>query len=282
MRFFLILLSLGFISGANAGECDFIQFNACQSCDNPLAFSVGSDEACSYLCPNREVNYENSGTQVIIRNCALKKCPDNFPFQAVNGSCFATKSDAEYYEEELIEENTNNDNIYVSSSTFVKNGKCPENKPIMTKETCHSCEELDDWDVSEEKCAKCPNRVFKFYSKWDVAQCEPKSHKDKPLRRWDGTFFSCDESKTIRIETHCNFDKDCEDVCPNRTVLYRIGGNIPSVPNCPPDKPLMDREGICYSCDVPISVGLEWNERLCQRFCPTKRHLWGMECVLND
>ncbi len=72
MKFLLILVSFFIVTSANAGECDFIKFNKCQSCDNPLAFNVGSDAACSYLCPNREINYAGSGSAVLARNCALK------------------------------------------------------------------------------------------------------------------------------------------------------------------------------------------------------------------
>ena len=103
---------------------------------NIYAFSVGSDEACSYLCPNREVNHYGSGSLVVARNCALKKCPDNAPFQSEYGSCFATEEEA--------------------------------------------------------------------------------------------------------------------------------------------------RKDICYACDAPVPVGLEWNTRLCQRFCPDNRHLEWHNCVLNE
>lgn len=285
MKFLLALLFLGIATSANAGECDFIRFNKCESCDNPLAFSVGSDEACSYLCPNREVNHDGSGSFVLARNCALKKCPKDFPYRGEYGSCFATQLKASQNDYEMMEANVNEDGKVETSfvtAPYATDNQCPEDKPLLYSDKCFPCDEPDDLSVSETECAKCPNRVYKFYPKWDVEYCELLPPKDKPLQRWDGANFSCDEPKAISTKTHCNIEGDCEDVCPNRTILYSIGGNVPSVPNCPPEKPLMDSEGICYSCDVPISVGLEWNERLCQRFCPTQRHLLGNKCVLNN
>lgn len=281
MKFLLTLLSFGIVTLANAGECDFIQFNKCQSCDNPLAFSVGSDEACSYLCPNREVNYNGSGTAVLARNCALKKCPKDFPYRGEYGSCLKDGQNTFAKIEENESEEIIDTSSFVTAPDAIDN-QCPEDKPLLQSNKCFSCDDIDDFSISETECAKCPNRVYKFYPKWDLGQCELSPQKDKPLQRWDGVSFSCEEPTTIRTKTHCNIENDCEDICPNRTILYYIGGNIPSIPNCPPDKPLMDNEGICYSCDVPIPVGLEWNERLCQRFCPTQRHLLGDKCVLNN
>lgn len=231
MKLFLLLLGMLPVSLAYAGACDFIQFNRCESCDDRFAFVVGSEEACTFLCPNRETNNEGSGSHVLRINCALKECPKEFPYKSPYGSCFATQYEAEVADYEAGEEyakkeNTNDD----AMDTYPEDVPCPA---------------------------------------------------DKPLRRWDGACLPCDEEKVVRIETDCNVEENCEDVCSNRTILYWAGGNVPSVPNCPPDKPLMDDEGICYACDVPIVVGLSWNERLCERFCPNERE-GGSWCVLKE
>ena len=287
--FNLIVLNYAIILGgmsvafpACADKCDFIQYNQCVSCDALYAFSVGSDEACSYLCPNREVNHYGSGSSVVARNCALKKCPDNAPFQSEYGSCFATEEEARK-DTNPVHDNSNDDNQQeYTNAPQAQNGKCPKNLPLLYSDKCYACDEVWDLSVSKSECKKCSNRVYKDYSKWGVTSCELVAPKDKPLKRWDGACFACDEPKVIRIETHCNIEEDCEDVCPNRTILYWVGGNVPSVPNCPKDKPLMDSEGICYACDAPVPVGLEWNTRLCQRFCPDNRHLEWHNCVLNE
>ena len=172
----VILCGIALLSSSNAiaGDCDFIQYNQCYSCDGPLAFIVGSMESCSYLCPNRTVNTEGSGAMWINYNCALKECPKNRPFAALNGSCFASKEEAE---DNPFEYNT--DNIYV------------------------------------------PN-----------------------------------------------------------APLYDVNQSIAKDGICPPDKPLMDREGICYPCDAPIAIGLELNERLCTQACPKQRAMINGYCQL--
>lgn len=232
MKLFFVMVcvfALFWSSNTVAGNCDFIQYNRCFSCDDPLAFSVGSDESCAYLCPNRTVNYEGSGSSWPAYNCALKECPPEYPYPALNGSCFASIEEAQ---ENYFKQNT--DDMYV-----------PEVHDV-------------DYDTAETR--KCP--------------------PDEPLKNWDGGCYSCDEKLIVQLETHCNLEKDCEDICPNRTILYRIGGNVPSVPNCPPDKPLMDREGVCYPCDVPIRIGLDLNERLCTQACPGQRVMFYGYCRL--
>ncbi len=281
----LILNFFLFVSSAIAGECDFIRFNKCQSCDDPYGFWVGSSEACAFLCPNRVVNYNGSGASLIVRNCVLKQCPEAFPFQSKDGNCFKSKEEADNDSGTDSVQDGNNDNIQkggYSSAPFAQNGKCPQNRPLLYSDRCFSCDETDDLSITEDECKKCPNRIYKFYPNWEVGACEIPCPEDKPLQRWDGTCFSCDEPKVVRIMTHCNIERDCE-ICPNRTILYDVGGNVPSIPNCPEDKPLIDSEGICYSCDTPVSVGLGWgNNSLCDYFCPNERHLEGNKCVLNE
>ncbi len=229
----IILCSITLLWSSNtiAQDCDFIQYNQCYSCDDPLAFEVGSSESCTYLCPNRTVNIEGSGSAWTAYNCALKECPKDRPFAAQNGSCFASPEEAE-----------NNSFAYNTDNTYVPD--FPDN----------------NFDHVMANNGKCPD--------------------DKPLKNWDDGCYSCNEKLIVRLDTDCNFEKNCEDICPNRTVLYAMGGNIPSIPNCPPDKPLMDREGICYPCDAPIAIGLRLNERLCEQACPNQRVMAGVYCHL--
>ena len=268
-------------------KCDFIQYNSCKSCDVLYSFSVGSDEACSFLCPNREVNYFGSGSGAPQRNCALKKCPDTAPYQSEDGSCYETEKEAENVFEHADEDDFENEDIIdrnLEYKTPLENGKCPDNY-ILYNSTCRLCNDPSDWyDVkkeNEKNCHLCKNRIYKFYKKWDVALCENTCPEKDQFKRWDGRCFSCDTSKAVSIETHCNIENDCNDICPNRTIIKRIGGNVPSVPNCPKEKPMMDDEGICYSCSVPIPIGIVWNKDFCHRFCPNERHLENGFCVLN-
>lgn len=295
-----------------AGECDFTQLNTCRSCDDPKAFLVGSVDACSFLCPGRVVNFEGSGSGAAQMNCALSKCPPDSPFQSRYGSCYKTQEEAEndlgYGEEEsvfdqsplpetptmdpidgkclpnwhLIDRRVCLPSLKGSSMVRPQNGECPEGYEMGSGLVfCKPCIDANDWDVTKDECNQCSNRVYKEYKEWGVTQCERVCPKETPFKRWDGKCFPCDYPKAIRVETHCNIEGDCDDICPNRTIIKSIGGNVPSVLNCPADKPMMDDEGICYSCDTPVDIGVQWNPDFCQRFCPNERHLLGDFCVLN-
>lgn len=92
------------------------------------------------------------------------------------------------------------------------------------------------------ECSKCPNRIYEPGRNFRADFCTLPCPADKALKRWDALCFPCSEPRAVRLDSACNFDKDC-NVCPNRTILHDIGGNIPSLPNCPGDKPLTDDEG---------------------------------------
>ncbi len=227
------LLFLLFAFPCIAGECDFIQLNTCHSCDDPHVFVVGSREACSSLCPGRVVNLEGSGSGSTQMNCALEKCPFEFPFQSKYGSCYKTQKEAE-----------------------------------------------TDYGYSDERFNF--DNSFIIYNNSDVKSAKDNCPEENQFQRWDGKCFPCDTQKSVRVQTHCNIKGNCDDSCPNRTIIKSIGGNVPSVLNCPPDKPMMDDAGICYSCDTPIAIGVRWNPDFCHRFCPNKRLLKnGVLCVLN-
>lgn len=284
MLYPLLVFSLFFPAlGADTKACDYISYNKCYSCDNPIGFSVGNDESCKFLCPNRVVNYEGSGSSVISRACVLEKCPKKYPFQSRFGDCFATQKEADYYDTWDFENFNNDDKIdSYQNAVLAVNGVCPENAPLLEGDRCYSCDTRDILSLSEDICRKCPNRVYKSYPRWKYGECELPCPPDKPLQRWDGKCFSCNEPKAVLLPTHCNLEKDCEDICPNRTVLYTVGGSNPSVPNCPKDRPLMDSEGVCFSCDTPVPVDLGWgNEALCEKFCKGIRELHYDQCILK-
>lgn len=276
LTFILVLFSCV----AQAGSCDFIQFGECGSCDDPYSFLVGSTESCAYLCPNREVNYNGSGSSVVARNCALKECPAEYPFQSEYGDCYKTLEEADLNMGRPYERVSMPD--YSSEKiSLPSDGLCPQPFPMQDYKKCYSCAYPNDLHISESECQKCPNRIYKYYPRRDLQICEKPCPPDKPVKQWDGTCFACDTPGIIGTPSHCNLERDCE-VCPNRTIRYQPGGNAPSVPNCPPDKPLMDSEGICFACDTPVPVGLEWgNQKNCEHACPKTRHLYGNECVLN-
>ena len=275
--FFTVIIT----TSAKAIDCDVFQFNQCISCDASYAFKVAHADDCERYCPNR-----NLGDYFLDKTarCILISCPENKPYRSKTGSCYGSLADAN---EDLDneKENTNNDNILEGewfTAPSAIDGKCPDDKPLLYSGKCFSCQEPRNYDYSKEDCAKCPNRVYKEYPHLNVKHCELQCPEDKPLQRWDGKCFSCDEEKAIRLPTHCNIEHDCEDWCPNRTILYAIGGNILSIPNCPTDKPLMDSAGICHECDEIADIFLDYNERLCEKSCPTQRYLDGNVCKLKN
>ena len=227
MKKFILLYSFLLSSSCLAGECDFIQFNSCRSCEDSRAFNVATVDSCSFLCPGRVVNFAGSGSSVVQINCAVEICPTHQPFQSYYGNCYKTQEEAD---------NDFGDNM---------------------KDNEDLAEDSSDNSDEENECG------------------------ENHFKRWDGKCFSCDYPKAVRIQSQCNYEKTCDDVCPNRTIIKWIGGNPPSVLNCPTDKPMMDDEGICYSCDTPIPIGVQWNPDFCHRFCPNERHLDGNFCVLN-
>ena len=287
-KFAVILLVSLFLCVAVKAEktdfrnCDFIIYNKCVSCSTPYAFEVGFEHNCTKVCPNRTILTEGSGYYSRMF-CHLKQCPLDKPFRAHDGSC--------YEDEKHIPSWNNNysgfydmfddDGIVETSSILVNEGQCPQDKPLMYDERCFSCMESKNLQISEDECNKCPNRKYIYSQQWKHGECVLPCPQDKPLKRWDGKCFSCNEAKTISVETWCNFDIDC-NVCPNRTIIHAAGGNSPSVPNCPADKPLMDAHGICYSCDTPQYVDVRWNQGTCARICPN-RYLYNVNdsCILR-
>lgn len=224
-KFLYIPLSLFIGVPVFAAECDFIRLGSCFSCDSPYAFPISDEAVCTTLCPKRVFQSVSVGNGVFLKTCTLNKCPDNFPFRSVYGSCFASEEESLSDDGSSVPENANEENLK---------------------------------DIFDEPCPK-----------------------EFPLRRWDGSCFPCDIEQTVYLDSTCNLKEDCEILCPSRTVLYRDGGNPPSIPNCPKEIPLMDENGICHSCDINVDISFEFNGRLCQKNCPTTRHIQDGKCVRN-
>ncbi|MBQ8482633.1 MAG: hypothetical protein IJ532_08925 [Alphaproteobacteria bacterium] len=289
MKKFVLILGLVLSLSANASaennsfkDCDFIIYNKCISCDTPYAFEVGYNSNCTMVCPNRDVLYEGVG-YYSRKFCFLKQCPDDKPYRDSDGSCYEDENHIPRWDNEYkgfydMYADATADEIWTFSAN---NGKCPQEAPLLEQNKCFSCFEIQNLSISEKECDKCPNRKYIYSKQWKHGECTLPCPSNKPLKRWDGKCFSCDEKKAVALETWCNFDIDC-DVCPNRTILYSVGGNIPSILNCPPNKPLMDSHGVCYSCDTPQYIDVKWNGDLCTKIC-SNRYLdtTNDSCILN-
>lgn len=155
--------------------------------------------------------------------------------------------------------------------------KCPDNLPFQS--VYGSCFKTQEESLSDDGNS-IPENINDSDIR-DIFENAPPCSKEKPLRRWDGSCFSCDEKSVVVLDSACHFDKNCENICSERTVLYNDGGNIPSVPKCPKSTPLMDETGICHSCHTKLNIPFDFNTRLCQEACPNIRHLKNGKCVLK-
>ena len=283
--------------------------NTCRSCHDPHAFTVGSVEACAFLCPERVTNFAGSGSETNQINCALAQCPSAYPFQSRFGSCYASQEEADndFGDTDIVFDKS--PEVEELAEITATNGKCPENYAVIDSRTCYKqgqaplhaqdgkcpdedyqlsgaikckpCDDSDDWHVPQQICESCPRRVYKTYQNWGVTLCERPCPQANHFKRWDGKCLPCDTPQAVAVETHCNLENDCNEICPNRTIIKWVGGNVSSVISCPADKPMMDDAGVCYACDAPVPIGVQWNPDFCSRFCPTERHLDSTYCVLN-
>ncbi|MBO7258213.1 MAG: hypothetical protein J6V11_04660, partial [Alphaproteobacteria bacterium] len=102
--------------------------------------------------------------------------------------------------------------------------------------------------------------------------CSLPCPADRPLMHDEGKCYSCDEADRINLTSLINVGEDgkCSEICPNRVKTSRGYCSLP----CPADRPLMDRDGRCYSCDEIIDVDV--GALPCETICPNRmieRHL---------
>ncbi len=269
----ILLLALIPLNVFAQEKCDMIIHNKCFSCDTPFAFPVANEISCGLVCPNRRVNNSGSFKEYIQNNCMLKKCPENLPYRDEFGSCTASEDGKNTYADEFRKQTFNDDPIPEAmkrKKIRIVEGTCPDDYPLLRDGECYSCEEPEILYIPASECRKCPNRTHTDPEKYCSLICPP----DKPLKRWDGMCFSCSEPKSVQIDRECNSDKDC-NVCPNRIVVKGPEAYVFSVPKCPSDKPLIDDEGMCFSCDFPGPVALQWNSLKCDELCPGQREMYG-------
>jgi len=262
-------------------------------CDSPLAYQVGTDEECIKQCPNRETNDSGSGTGMNYTiNCALKKCPMDKPLRIDDGSCFSC------YESKLpvssVVKNClvcpNRVEVHLQNplTTVCSLKECPHDAPLRAwLQGCYACSDTDYYAQFETKnCDVCPNRI-KVKNKMGEARCEiqidqsdsnvvvakdDKCPTNIPLKRWDGCCFSCDTNDTIALDSKCN-DKwgTCEYVCPNREIVYQVGGNPSSFLKCPDATPLRDSNGKCQACDAGWDINMKFQDTTkCESICPNR------------
>jgi len=257
-------------------KCDTYIMGKCFSCYSPMTFEISSDEICQEICPERIVIHAWKRSF-----CALKRCPLLYPYRdQETGDCRSTQQlpiDIEINKVNVAERK--HKKWY---SIPAKNNKCPSDKPLLSKDFCYPCNYKYPLSVDKGLLTHCPNRINISYP-WKKANNEALTYlicpKDKPLYHWSGVCYSCDYPDVVPVLTQCLENKKICDVCPNRTILPLSGGNRPSILNCPKSKPLMDINGICFSCDTFLKINVKEMEDSCQAYCPTQRVLQGNLCI---
>ncbi len=266
------------VSAQDSKNCELIIAGQCTDCNRPEAFEINDEKICKALCPNRKA------TQIHrYLFCVLEECPKEYPiWDDYSGDCISEtdSSGTSVFDEEFNEIKEAEKQYRIKTI----DGKCPKDMPLLSysKDYCYSCNYPFDIGIAKENSNICPNRVSIPYP-WvhdDSTESYIICPKDKPLYSWQGKCMSCDHPTTIPVLSQCLEDDTICDVCPNRRILDQQGGNRPSVIMCPPDRPLMDVNGICFSCDIDIPISLV-KKSDCEEFCPAKRMQKFSICVLN-
>jgi hypothetical protein len=276
------IIMVAYAGDKSSDKCDFIIYNKCISCDTPYTFEVGFDKNCIEICPNRDTYTIGTG-YYSHTYCFLKQCPTDRPYRSNDSSCYEDEGHVPNWKNKYkgFYDMFLDDDIREQTEISANNNQCSPQAPLFNNGKCFSCNETKNLPISEDECRKCSNRKYIYSKQWNHGECVLPCPDDKPLKRWDGKCFSCDEKKVVSLETWCNFDINC-DVCPNRTIIYGVGGNIPSILNCPTDKPLMDAHGTCYSCETRQYVDVRWNSDICEKNC-SNRYLNDLNdsCILK-
>ena len=159
------------------------------------------------------------------------------------------------------------------------NGKCPADKPFEEwGGKCFPCDTEEDLSFSRkcrekpETCEKiCPGREIIKYDNF-LLTSRLKCPVSKPLRQWDGKCFSCDTKGSISIDSECNMNPGtCEHFCPNREIVYQVGGNPGSMLKCSDDRPLRDEHEECHACDYELDISMKYQPpKKCGQVCPNR------------
>ena len=159
---------------------------------------------------------------------------------------------------------------------------CTNSKPLMGwDKECHSCEEAGEISLSmknKDDCEKVCNgthgrskRIRKRGSDCVLESCP----KDKPLNDGWGNCYPCDHDSPV--------DDDNCSLCPNR----RVKNGKCVIADCT-NRPLVDENGACYSCNTEEDISMEKGK--CTSICPNRveRGSWsfgdksGVFCGLKE
>lgn len=136
---------------------------------------------------------------------------------------------------------------------------CTNSKPLMGwDDECHTCEETEKIHLrNEDDCEKVCNgthgRSKRVKKSWDCAL--ESCPNDKPLNDGWGNCYSCDFDAPT--------DDDNCSLCPNR----RVKNGKCVIADCT-NRPLVDENGVCYSCNTEEDISMEKGK--CTSICPNR------------
>lgn len=273
----------------------------CHSCDDygysiPISASEAAVRACSktlmnyqatdiaevYNCDQSTVNipvlnYTDMCSKCTNRNlggnyCSLKECPNGY-VKDYNGTCQSCDKQTIFVINSAECAKCPGKEILIGPSALACANPCPAGQLRRIDGTCVSCDTTGTVQVAQESdCLVCSNRLAQG-SMCRVNECngsaEQQGNKcvcpaDKPLMAWNGECLPCGTETEVWQATACNA---CPDMvhsgkaCVNACKGDAINKNGQCV--CPGDKPLMDMDGNCHSCNENADIMLYTNPNAC-------------------
>ncbi len=135
-------------------------FGGCHACNELIGVDVrGVEDNCMTACPDERKLYNSS--------CSLKLCPEGYPIQVGDGSCFSCT-----VPQPLFMLDDADDCVAACNGIRVLGGSgnsyctlpCDEDKPLMDKEgQCHACNETGSvyvTDIEDNCTTACPDERY--------------------------------------------------------------------------------------------------------------------------
>lgn len=275
----------------NCHSCDDYGYNipistseaAVRACEKTLMNYKSTDIAEVYNCDQSNVNipvsnYTDMCSKCPNRNlggnyCSLKECPDGY-VKTYHGTCQSCDSQTIYVINSAECAKCPGKEILIGHSTLAcANPTCPDGQFRKIDGTCASCDETGTIQVAQESdCLVCPNRLAQG-SMCHPNECsdtaEQQGNKcvcpaDKPLMAWNGNCLPCGTATEVWQGTACNacpdmilFGRFCANACKGDAV------NKNGICVCPDNKPLMDMDGNCHSCNENADINVYTNPNAC-------------------
>ena len=217
----------------------------CYSCTTTSVIVTPTGE-CS-ICPNRFL-VDNGWAQ---KGCGAP-CPPEKPLRQYNGECFTCDTDSDVN----VVQDFSACNVCMETGERVRSDKwckkaCTGTTPMMdTGGKCQSCEYNGVVPLSAIPQGKtcsglCPNREEQG------TNCVLKTcPTEKPMEDKNGGCHACDETAVILVPNN-----DCS-ACENRFLVDNGWAQKGCGAPCPPEKPLRQYNGECFTCDTDSDVNV--------------------------